>query len=366
MVLRNPNQKTLQFRIRVDDWPRAFTLRVAPSAPSASSSPQRDQQPSVRLTLPPCMPASANLSMPLQVDNPPAGARVEVDVGRLVEGAFVPEGSAWRGLPWAQRLEMQIQEGTGTLGFSAAVEDPVAVFDLTAVRGRRQVRARLLDAGGAVLASAMQSIMISDAPPNAPQFVEPPTRAWRAAPLPLVARGSDPLTPVREVVFFVGQPANGHRPDNVAMVTARPRNTDRTLWAGELPLPPDKLGPLPVTVQVTNGLGLSTYNTITVMLEEQDPQASQAGEIRGRVVEGDRPQAGLEVLLSNAQGTPQGKTLTGADGRFLLSGVAPGSYRLTCVKSSNQRRGTFPRGEKELLVIRPGETVAADIVLYLP
>lgn len=366
MALGAAENQAARLCVRVDDWKRAFVLRAAPAQSAAPALAQPDKQPAVRLLLPPWALAAATLPVPVEVDNPPPGSKLEVVVGHLAGGAFVPEKQAWRGPAWEERVGFRVRDGSGDLDFTAGVDDPVAVLDTAGVRGPREVRARLLDASGQEIASTSRGIVFSDAPPAKPRFVDPPLQAWRKAPLRLKASGADPATPIEEVTFFVGQPEGGKRPATAVAASGRPLNKQRTLWEGQLPLPADKTGPVPISVEFTNALGLSQFDTTTVTLEENDPRATMPGRIEGRVLEGNRPQSGLDVVLTDEKGARRGKATTRQDGQFMLRDVAPGKYRLTCRKPSNQRVGTFPREPGETLEVRPGEAVVADILLYMP
>ncbi|AOY59979.1 carboxypeptidase-like regulatory domain-containing protein [Desulfococcus multivorans] len=83
------------------------------------------------------------------------------------------------------------------------------------------------------------------------------------------------------------------------------------------------------------------------------------GSIAGRVVDAaGRPVSGVTITISSStQPTSDLATLTNADGRFRLSGLAPGPYGL-----SAHRRGQ-PVGEAEAEV-RPGQPAEVEIRLH--
>jgi hypothetical protein len=366
MALGKPDAEGLRFFVRVDDWKRGLVLRAPLAQAGLPASLQLDELPAMRVLLPPWGLAGTAFRVPLEVDNSPPESTVEVSVGRLEGGAFFPEGDTWRGRPWRQRIGCQVPGQAGGVDFTASVEDPLVVLNTIHMRGPREVRARLLDVSGAELVFASRPIVFGDAPPAAPRFIDPPERAWRQAPLRLKASGADPVTQIQAVTFFLGQPIDGKVPAGAAAGPGRPLNDDRTLWEGEVPLPADQKGPASVSVQFVNGLGLSRFVTISVVLEERDPQASKPGRIQGHVLEGTRAQAGLDVVLSGEKGETVGKAKTGDNGEFLFRDVPPGKYRLGCEKSSTQRKGAFPTDPKDFLDVRPGETVTANVVLYIP
>jgi hypothetical protein len=64
----------------------------------------------------------------------------------------------------------------------------------------------------------------------------------------------------------------------------------------------------------------------------QPPLGVPSGEVRGQVLEADRPQPGLEVVLRTELGMPVANMITAPDGTFLFRDVAPGVYLLTAGK----------------------------------
>ena len=58
------------------------------------------------------------------------------------------------------------------------------------------------------------------------------------------------------------------------------------------------------------------FATVTVDLLEANPALTAKGTIKGTVIEGDRPQAGLDVVLTDDKGAEKAKVKTKADGTF--------------------------------------------------
>jgi hypothetical protein len=65
------------------------------------------------------------------------------------------------------------------------------------------------------------------------------------------------------VVFYLGKPGpGGEAPPGVERVKAQYEEKAR-VWTAELTAPADPSGPFFVTVQFTNGVGLSASNTLS-------------------------------------------------------------------------------------------------------
>jgi hypothetical protein len=104
---------------------------------------------------------------------------------------------------------------------------------------------------------------------------------------------------------------------------------------------------------------MTSIDTATIEVVDQDPEAMKAGQIQGRVLEGPRPQPNLTVILSDEQGKEIARTRTQPDGTFSFAGVAPGRYRLSCVKPESQRRATLG------IIVEPQRTSKVELSLKL-
>jgi hypothetical protein len=100
---------------------------------------------------------------------------------------------------------------------------------------------------------------------------------------------------------------------------------------------PQELGACEVTAMFTNGAGLISFVTTTIHVISTLPTAS--GEVKGVVLEGSRPQAGLEVTLEKAPNAIVAKTRTNEQGVFVFAGVAPGDYVVKSLKRDAERKG---------------------------
>jgi hypothetical protein len=118
-------------------------------------------------------------------------------------------------------------------------------------------------------------------------------------------------------------------------------------------------------VRFVNSVGLASYATITVDLLEANPALTAKGTIKGRVVESDRPQAGLDVVLTDDKGAEKGKVKTKADGTFELADLPAGKYKVSATKSANGRKGVYPRKNEDFIDLKPGGVESVEVVLFL-
>lgn len=167
----------------------------------------------------------------------------------------------------------------------------------------------------------------------------------RGTVLELVARAEDPESGVAAVLFFVGAPPgpDGKSPPGskaaVGELAYRPLKAKETGppevlgYAAAFDLP-DAKGPLTVGVRVTNGAGLTTEVTHDLLLVDPPPPPT-TGTIEGRVVQGstpERPQPGLDVLLTDPAGKVIKATKADAAGAFAFEELPPGPYAVMSVK----------------------------------
>jgi hypothetical protein len=92
---------------------------------------------------------------------------------------------------------------------------------------------------------------------------------------------------------------------------------------------------------------------LTIVLDAQ--QRSTTAVVAGAVLDPDRiPVADSVVFMTHVESGAQLQLVTGADGRFEFSGLAPGAYRLTSMTSG------FGRID---LTLEAGDVIRRDIVL---
>jgi hypothetical protein len=361
-------QKNLTFAIDIDGWQRAFLFDATLDSRSPTTPNQVDS-PAIRPLIAPQVKASPNLEIPVETDNAPPDAKVIVEIGRETGKSFAAEASQKRDTPRNRYLGFTTGP-EGALLFESAMEDWVVGLDTPRTRGNRQLRLRLLRKDGTELAVTTRSIIIGEQSPAGVQFVRPPAKAWKEAPLRLLAQGADPLVGVKEVKFFFGKPKDNKLPPGTETASGVLIDQGLGVWGVNLKVPADKKGPTDISVEFVNKLDLSSFATTTIDLTDTDPALSAPGTIKGTVTEGPAAQADLEVALVNEKGEPKAKTKTNDKGEYLFADLAPGSYRVLATKRLTGRVGGYPRtfaGKKqEFIILAPGATVDAPIVLFKP
>jgi hypothetical protein len=217
------------------------------------------------------------------------------------------------------------------------VRDPVVSLDVRRIRGRRELRGRLLDLESQPVATDELAIIFDDRAQAGVKLIEMPKYALKGGALTLKAVGDAAGAGVKKVTFFVGKPVENKLPPGAATIEARPVDFGRTVWSAAIPVPPQALGPLDVSVQFESVVGLSTFDTGTVQVVETIP--IEPGKLKGKVVEGTRPQAGFDVVVLDAKGAKKGSATTDKDGRFEVAGLPPGAYKVVCDKPTPPTRG---------------------------
>ena len=334
--------------VNVDGVERAFLFQNTFARQGPALMPDLDFRPQVRWNVPAFVRAGPNVRLPLEVDNAPKGASLEVSLGQGSPEQF--ESDLVERFPQAKQQSIGFwpQGKDGALIFEAAVSDWYVTWNTSRTFGRRVLRARLLDAQGKEIARSAQYVNIDNDPPTLVRLLDVPARIKRGSPLLLRTQGKDPESGIAQVVFFVGNPQEDKIPTNTPTFSAMPIDAGKTTWAANLQLPDDKKGLTAITAQFTNGVGLVSYQTAILELTETDPPVPipppvpDTGTVRGKVLEGPRIQTGLDVILRDTKGNEVKRVKTRIDGSFVFEDVPPGNYVIFCVKPDSLRHATVP------------------------
>jgi hypothetical protein len=153
--------------------------------------------------------------------------------------------------------------------------------------------------------------------------------------------GHDDESGIREVTFFAGKPTDqGIIPVAAATTKAKAPAGKELGWLGEFDVPEGLTGPLVVSVRFTNNVGLSKDFSATIPLTPGTggPAGPKKATIAGVIWSGDRPQAGLPVVLSSG-GRVIKETTTDDYGAYIFRNVDPATYVVSSARTADSTRG---------------------------
>jgi hypothetical protein len=357
-TVKDPSQRSGLVYLKIDGYERAYTYYTSFAASDERALPERISLPIARINAP-----------GVTATGPPGKVGVELD---NIEKGTVARLGLYRD-PSCKQLESPRFKfpsdrretvffsplgPDGALLFRTKVEDWTTDLDTASIFGLRTLCLQLRtknDKPVQVINSAAPiervrgeeflttdtitaNLVIDGSPPEDLSFVDFPKKLPRGDPLVVKAAGKDPESTIASVVFFLGKPeANGAIP-KTAVKTDGEREGATNVWAATLPVPTDKPATVQVSAQFTNGVGL-TKTIGPVIIKLVDAKAGGGATIKGSVVEGERAQAGLTVVLRDPQGVPKDTVTTGKDGIFVFKNVPPGTYQIVARKTSSNTVG---------------------------
>lgn len=348
-----------RFYLNIDGRPRSFIFDATFGRQGDITTAQEVLEPGIALQASAVGQAGPGFPVGLEVDNPPAGSSVDVALGRGAEQDFQPELTQTYPAARDEQIRFSPFGPAGALLVHASSQDWNVSLDTTGLVGRVELRARLLDADGHAVRTAWQPLMLDDSPPAGLLFDAPrgPV-AWKT-PFQVRAIGTDNLSGVSRVRFFVGPPVDGKLPAGAAPVEGHSVTADKTVWSAEMTLPEAPVDRLQLSAEFSNGAGLSSF--VTTEVPVVSPTVLNQGRIAGKVLEGPRPQSGLTVTLKTggAGGAEQGKAVTQADGTFAFEQLSPGTYTLATQKPISYRQA------EQQVQVAAGNTTSATLELSI-
>ncbi|MBA4191465.1 MAG: hypothetical protein C0467_26090 [Planctomycetaceae bacterium] len=358
LVLDPEARRQGQVSVTVDGVTRAFRLNVDFVRTGDPVSPTVDTTPNLELRSIPAPTPGQSVAFRVGADRAPPGATLDVRLVRYNQDGEASEEAA-RTFPAARRRHATVSPGpTGALHLTAVIEDWEVTWDVPQLIGRRTVVARLLGVDKSVLATKEIPVILDNSPPGAPDFRGLPDQVKKGTPLPVTIEVSDPESGVASVSFFLGKVGPDGKPlPGTTTIPAMRTESDPTRWSATVPLPRDKTGTIDISSIAVNGAGLTSTSSVSV--EGVDAIPEKPATIAGVLREGNRPQAGLEVTLSDARGMALFKATTDADGKYLFPGLKPGAYMLTAEKVATRRKATTNA------TATAGTTTTANLDLYL-
>ncbi|GEM_PF-3255190 len=343
--------------LNVDGVPRVYIFDVTYDNVRVPAQPVERQRPGLRLVNQPAYQPGPNTTFGIQADVPPSGSYLQFMIGRMEGNRFVPEIQQQLNGPLNASIGCSPFGPGGAILLSASLRDWQLTIDTTGIVGQRTLAGKLLAYDGSTLDMVHADVIFDDAPPSNPRVILPTYPATAGQPYLVKALCTSSLSGVVSAEFFFGRPVDGKMPDKTPTVPGTPVDDSKLEWYVELPIPADAKGSMPVSVQLTNAVGLSTVATATI--EVQSAQQAGEGTITGKVMEGSLPQAGLTVTLSDDKGAAIKQATSGPDGSFTFPGLQPGKYTVSSYKESSNRGGTAEA------TVTAGKTTSANISLTL-
>ncbi len=344
--------------VDVDGYERAFVFRTTYARQGEPLTPEADLQPAVHFQTQEFERTDPKFKLIVAVDNPPADARLEVEIGRGKGTRFRRDIRQLYDQPKDKRIGFLLDENTGGLLFQASVDDWQVVLDTSRVLGTRTIRARLLGQSGNVIYETSQVITFDNTAPERTRFTLVPPKAKKETSIVVSAFTQDPESGIAKVGFFVGKLKDGKIPDKEKVVYGEPADKVRTKWFAKLPMP-ENAGLIDLTVVATNRVGLSSNSTAKVLVTLIDPSKLGPGKIAGKVTQGTIAQPNLKVILYDKKGKAIAETNTDKEGKYEFADLKPDKYFIRARNRATQR------GASQNVEVRAKETTDVDLSLKL-
>jgi hypothetical protein len=384
--------------IDVDGYERALTYRMTFNQLISNNKGEPITDiPIVRVKAVEFSPARDKLPITLMIDEAPRGVTVEVGLDRNGDGKIDDEDEK-RILPGPRQEKLTVRPNSdGSLTFTTEVRDWTLELDVAGLFGKTTLLVQLrkdkkdivpvlseteaLKKNGETVAVVSQTITFDNSLPKILDFgvfnmkqvkekdKETKNVLTRGDPVVMFVKAEDDESEIKEVVFFLGKsteevpvpPGVDKIPGVLKVEKPDPKDKDESkkkkdVWLAQVPVPTDKGGKVPVSVQVTNKAEVKTFATIVIELQEpaktdgkdgtgkdgtgKDGAGKGGGAIEGTVTEDGRPQPGVTVVLRDMADKPKDTTKSDAKGRYAFKDVPAGTYTMTAVKTSSNTQAT--------------------------
>ena len=357
--------------LTVDGYERAFIFTVTfDKTATAEGSATQLKETRVNLRAARYTVPDAKFPLKLEIDNAPDSTH-SIELGFDRAGTKSPTDLETQKNIGDRAQQVGYLAGKdGAIAFKATVSEWTPTLDLSEVFGTREVQVRLLDRGGSELSCGKDSegkditavksqITVDNTPPKDVQIVGAPAEHSLGKPLALKAKGRDPESGIKEILFFFGKlDKDGNPPKEVQKIVApfKPGEKGEAEASVSLVLPADKKDFIEISAEFVNGAGKSSFATVTIPLVAGST-GPKGGTVAGTVMEGDRPQD-LEVNLFDDKGVKKLTVKANEKGEYKFENVEPGSYTVSCAKSASRTKAA------KQVKVEAGKTSTAALVLF--
>jgi hypothetical protein len=361
LAFPSPTGANVVVTLSADGVDRVFTYAAMLPTLGETVQLQPVTNPRVRVAAPGYARGDVPLPVTLEVDNAPAGGKLELLIGTAKDNASPVIADLTHSIATARKREVKLRFDPNGERFELAgsLTDHKPVLPVERLTGRRAIEARLIAPDGAVIATNRRYVVFDGNPPREVKFLDLPARSAKNLPLAVKATCDPTVSGIRKVEFFVGKPGkDGELPASPAPVQGA-QVEGIAEWRAVLQMP-DTKGIVVVGVKFTTNAGLSAIETQEIELADAaDLNKPAPGAIAGKLTENRIAQPGAVVFLYDAKRAPLAKTTTKADGTFAFKDLPPGSYIVYSEKISTGREVT------EQVEVKPGATTAKALELLL-
>lgn len=367
IAFTGPAGGKLTVTVAADGVERAFTFAGEVIPNTGTIRLGRLTQPMVRVTREKgqwyALPA-VPLPVPLEVDNAPAGATVELRLG--TETINPATRIATFATDVAMTVEPAKERAAGirfdpkgeSIFLRGTLKDPSPSMPVGLLVGERTLEARLLDATGAVLDVDRTTVIFDGTPPTDVHFIDLPPQTGKGQQLTVRATCEPTVSGIKEVKFFIGQPAKNAPPSNPPPVPGQLIDPKGNIWQGTLSLGKDDR--VTVGVQFTTKAGLSKIETAEVeLVDPAELTKPKPGKITGKLTESNIAQGDHPVYLYDDKRKPIAQTKTRRDGTYEFANVPPGKYYVYSIHVETNRDAMAE------VTVNAGATTTKDLEMYL-
>jgi hypothetical protein len=155
------------FYLTVDGVPRAFIFKTTFNRDGDTTYPNRFDAPDIRFRTPKSFNSNNNFEVEVNVDNPPEGATVVLELGKESEDGKFDVVRPGKPYPARyQHLGVSPQSPDGAILFEAFIADRKIPVDVHDIVGKQIVRATLRSADGTVIKSWANPITLDNTEPT--------------------------------------------------------------------------------------------------------------------------------------------------------------------------------------------------------